>query len=130
MPRRAKQKVEWDPPHSEDFMWLVGILEGEGCFYWDIWTGRPAIKLHMTDRDVVKRAAVLLEGDLLGPHQKKERKKDGSLRKLTWGVEFRSNAAAYRMNILLPYMGDRRQGQIMNCLTRWIDKGHLLTVAV
>ncbi len=43
----------------EDLVWLAGLLEGEGTF--DLHRGRYArIRLGMTDRDVVGRAATIM----------------------------------------------------------------------
>ena len=128
--KRCSQLVEWDQPETKDFMWLVGLLEGEGSFWWNKKNRLPAMKLETTDLDVMEWASVLLQGNLNGPHQSKTPKKDGSPRKRSWRVDFSGNAAAYRMNILLPYMGDRRQEQIADCLLRWVDKKRLLVSAV
>ena len=40
--------------------WLAGLLEGEGCFHLRKEDDRPLIKLNMTDRDVIERAARLM----------------------------------------------------------------------
>ncbi len=58
-----------------DIAWLAGLVEGEGSFHMS--TRSIAIILTMTDRDVVERAATLLNGrvyKLAQPHVGRPRK--------------------------------------------------------
>lgn len=92
----------------EDRIWLAGLLEGEGCF--DLHRGKyPRIRLAMTDRDVVGRAATLLGA-----------KVRLSLRQApnaaTWHAEVSGKKAARAMAEILPYMGARRSGKIATIL--------------
>jgi hypothetical protein len=91
-----------------DLIWLAGLLEGEGTF--DLQRGKyPRIRLAMTDRDVVGRAATLMGT-----------KVRLSLRKApvtsTWHAEVQGPRAEALMEALLPYMGSRRSGRIAGIL--------------
>lgn len=92
----------------DDLLWLAGLLEGEGAF--DAHRGRyPRIRLAMTDRDVVGRAASLMDS-----------KVRLSLReapfKSTWHTELSGEKAAAVMRAILPYMGARRSAKIAEIL--------------
>lgn len=92
----------------DDLVWLAGLLEGEGTF--DLHRGRyPRIRLGMTDRDVVGRAATLLGSRVRV-----------SLRAApmtaTWHTEVSGTRAAALMELLLPLMGARRSSRIATIL--------------
>lgn len=92
----------------DDVLWLAGLLEGEGAF--DAHRGRyPRIRLAMTDRDVVGRAASLMDARIRL-----------SLREApaqpTWHAEISGGRAASIMRQILPYMGSRRSGKIAEIL--------------
>lgn len=92
-----------------DVVWLAGLLEGEGAF--DLQRGRyPRVRLAMTDRDVVGRAAALF----------------GATVRLTlrpapstpiWHAETQGPRAVEVMRAVLPYMGARRSGKIAAILS-------------
>lgn len=92
----------------EDLLWLAGLLEGEGCF--DLQKGTyPRIRLSMTDRDVVGRAASLMDtGVRLSIRH--------APNKSTWHAELQGERAAAIMEELLPYMGARRSQRIADSL--------------
>ena len=96
---------------ERNLCWLAGLLEGEGCFALRRHSNRPraigspSIQLQMTDRDVVERAAFLLDRPV---HQRV--KADG--RKTVYIVELCGRAAIPMMEMLLPYMGKRRADKI------------------
>lgn len=87
-----------------DTLWLAGLLEGEGSF--DAHRGRyPRIRLAMTDRDVVGRAASLMDSKIrLALHP--------APAQATWHAEISGARAASIMREILPYMGTRRSGKI------------------
>lgn len=92
----------------EDTIWLAGLLEGEGSF--DAHRGKyPRIRLGMTDRDVVGRAASLMDATIRL-----------SLRsapaKPTFHTEVSGARAAQIMREILPHMGARRSGKIAEVL--------------
>lgn len=96
-----------DATHDE-VVWLAGLLEGEGAF--DLHRQRyPRVRVAMTDRDVVGRAARLM----------------GSTVRLTirpqpykpiWHAEISGQPAVDVMSAVLPYMGARRSSKIASIL--------------
>lgn len=99
----------------EDRVWLAGLLEGEGTF--DLHRGKyPRIRVGMTDRDVVGRAATLLGSRVRC-----------SLRPApyaaTWHAEVSGRRAAAVMAEILPYMGARRSSKIAEVLGRYAMPG-------
>lgn len=92
----------------DDLMWLAGLLEGEACF--DLHRGKyPRIRLGMTDRDVVGRAATLLGGKVrlsLKPRPQAA----------MWHVEVSGAKAVALMRRVLPFMGARRSAKIAEIL--------------
>jgi len=91
-----------------DVLWLAGLLEGEGSF--DAHRGKyPRIRLAMTDRDVVGRAASLMDAKVrLSLHP--------APAKATWHTEISGERAAEIMREILPHMGTRRSGRIADVL--------------
>lgn len=85
--------------------WLAGLLEGDGSFYYQD-KGSPNIKLSMTDRDVVKKAAQIMGASLLGPYNQR------GGRKRMWIANLSGQKALDMMEILLPMMGKRRTTRI------------------
>lgn len=92
----------------EDLIWLAGLLEGEGTF--DLHRGRyPRIRLGMTDRDIVGRAATLMDSKIrLALHP--------APMKPSWHAEISGERAAAIMRELLPFMGARRSQKIAEIL--------------
>lgn len=92
----------------DDLLWLAGLLEGEGAF--DFHRGRyPRIRLGMTDRDVVGRAATLIGSRVrlsLRP----------APAQATWHTEVSGKRADEVMRAILPFMGSRRSGKIATIL--------------
>lgn len=91
----------------DDVVWLSGLLEGEGTF--DLQRGKyPRVRLSMTDRDVVGRAATLFGSSIrltLKSHDKP-----------TWHAERQGPAAVEIMRAILPWMGARRSQKIAEIL--------------
>lgn len=92
----------------DDLIWLAGLLEGEGAF--DAQRGKYArIRLAMTDRDVVQRAATLMgTSNRLSLHP--------APAKPTWHAEVQGARAVDLMRLLLPFMGARRSAKIAEVL--------------
>lgn len=96
---------------DRDLFWLAGILEGEGTF--DLHRGRyPRVRVGMTDRDVVGRAATLMGANVRlalreAPNQP------------TWHAEVSGPKAVLIMEALLPHMGSRRSGKIAEILAAY-----------
>ena len=107
--------------HFADAMWLVGLLEGEGCFTtFQLKQHRKftfKISLAMTDSDVVIRAAKILGVNYYGPYTYKRPGMKNI--KPIWSTYVSGLKAAKWMEILKPYMGKRRQGRISELLKNW-----------
>lgn len=103
---------------DRDLHWLVGILEGEGCF--DLHRNRyPRIRVAMTDRDIVGRVASLFGSSIRL-----------SLRRFnqpTWHAEIQGERAAEIMEAILPHMGARRSQKIAQILAKWRMRDTALT---
>jgi len=85
-----------------DIAWLAGLLEGEGSFWFN---GSPRVKVAMTDRDIIQRAA-----NLMGtPVHKRNGIHD---RKTIWTTELGGKGAVRIMNRILHLMGRRRTAKI------------------
>jgi hypothetical protein len=94
--------------NRDDILWLAGLLEGEGSF--DAHRGKyPRVRLAMTDRDIVGRAASLMDAKIrLSLHNAPS--------KPTWHTEISGERAAEIMAEILPFMGSRRSGKIAEVL--------------
>lgn len=94
--------------HTGAIVWLAGLLEGEGSF--DLHRGRyPRIRLAMTDRDIVDRAAAIMGTTVrLSLHAGRNLP--------TWHTEIQGPRAAEIMSAILPYMGSRRSERIAAAL--------------
>jgi hypothetical protein len=92
----------------DDLLWLAGLLEGEGAF--DSHRGKYArIRLAMTDRDIVGRAASLMDSTIrLSLHP--------APNKPTWHTEISGARAEGIMREVLPHMGARRSAKIAEVL--------------
>lgn len=94
--------------NRDDLLWLAGLCEGEATF--DLHRGKyPRIRIGMTDRDTVGRAATLMGTRVrLSLH--------GAPAQATWHTEVSGKRAAEIMVDLLPHMGSRRSGKIATVL--------------
>jgi hypothetical protein len=97
------------------FYWLAGILEGEGTFL----SGPPSnpnspvVRVSMTDRDIVVRAALLLERAVTPERARKVHYKPPYLTQIK-GVQ-----AVALMRAMRPVLGPDRRRQIDKVLARW-----------
>lgn len=105
----------------EETIWLAGLLEGEGSF--DAHRGKyPRVRLAMTDRDVVSRAAALMDTQVrLSLHPAPAQP--------TWHAEISGERAAAIMREILPFMGTRRSGKIATVLgTQHFRQAHVVAL--
>jgi hypothetical protein len=100
----------------DEIAWLAGLWEGEGCFL-AMKRNTIAMKIGMTDRDVIERAAAIVGGPSIG-----ERKTPGH-KTLYWFVLCGHTAASWMM-ILYQFMGARRRAKIRECLANWRPRLH------
>lgn len=100
----------------EDTIWLAGLLEGEGTF--DLHRQKyPRIRVGMTDRDVVGRAAMLMDSRI-----RMSLPLDNT--KTMFHAEISGAKAAEIMRALLPHMGSRRSGKIGEILGAYMMGGN------
>lgn len=102
--------MELDPLY-----WLAGILEGEGTFL----SGPPSkpnspiVRVRMTDRDVVARAAALLHRAVTPTRARKAHHKPAFV------TQIKGIAAVALMAAVRPVLGPDRQAQVDRALARW-----------
>lgn len=92
-----------------DLGWVVGILEGEGCFTWcHPAPGRtyPQIAVAMSDEDTIFRLALILGTK----YHKRPEPRDN--RKQCWRVQITGRKAVELMRQVRPYMSARRKARI------------------
>jgi hypothetical protein len=94
-----------------DIYWLAGILEGEGSFQW--YHSTPAIRVEMTDKDVIEKAAALLNP----VYEIRVRTLPSG--KESYRVVTNTSLAIQWMMTLYPLMGRRRQESIEHVLLQW-----------
>src|SRR2546428_11262792 len=92
-----------------DLRWLAGLLEGEGTFLRPVPSAprAPLLRLAMTDHDVVRRAAALLERSVVST--KSERAQG---HRTVFMVTVKGASAIRWMRVLRPYLSTARQEQI------------------
>lgn len=92
----------------EDALWLAGLLEGEGTF--DLHRKKyPRVRVGMSDRDVVGRAATLMGAQVrlsLKPYPNSA----------MFHAEISGTKAVVIMEEVLPHMGARRSAKIATVL--------------
>jgi len=94
-----------------DTLWLAGLLEGEAHFASN--ANGCQIKLDMTDRDIVERAAKLLDVKIfVRPPDPRGNRKQG-YRLYVFG-----DKAVYVLNEIYPFMGQRRGERIKSLIER------------
>jgi hypothetical protein len=112
--RLQSEVAPWGPtttPESTaacDQAWLAGLLEGEGSFviYRGARNSYPVIKVEMCEREIVERAAVLLNTRVWV----EDSRADGW--RPTYVAQIAGHGAADWMRRLRPYMGFRRTAAI------------------
>jgi hypothetical protein len=93
-----------------EIAWLARLFEGEGNISIN---GRSlTIRIKMTDKDVVVRAATLLSASLY------ERDPGGGLKR-TWTAQLKGDAAAGWAMTLYSWLCVRRRGQVRSALAAW-----------
>jgi hypothetical protein len=98
-----------------DIAWLAGLVEGEGNISIN---GRSfTIRVKMTDRDVVERAA-----DLLGAKLYPIAPRSG--RQALWLAQVKGATAAGWAMTLYPWLGVRRRQQVRDALAHWRRQGN------
>lgn len=99
---------------ATDIQWLAGLLEGEGSFCISRSGSVPRLVLQMTDKDVVSSAASLLKSKVWGTVRKTKGHKD------IWACGVAGLTAIEWMRLLRPFLGIRRQHQILSVVKQWL----------
>ena len=97
------------PLTDGEAIYLAGLLEGEGCF--DAQGANPRVRVKMTDLDIIMRAANLMGSTYYGD--------PGGLakgHKMAYVAQVTGHRAAHVMRSILPHMGIRRSGRIVDLL--------------
>ena len=123
-----------------DIAWLAGLLEGEGSFLLDNRSAKrfkvstsppsPFIKIQMTDEDVIKKVATMVNKNVFSPTRKTVKSKT------TYSVHI-GDRPTLRILLprLFPYLGARRQAQAQPLLDalkaheEWLAQGGLSKMA-
>lgn len=101
--------------YQHEIMWLIGLLESEGTFCIGS-QDSPRLQLQMTDRDTIEKAANLFNSSVWN----RNRLTKGGKQVWTCGVS--GLTAIEWMRIIKPYMGIRRQQQILDTVTSWLQR--------
>lgn len=101
----------------KDIAWLAGLLEGEGSFGSGS-QGCPALRLQMTDKDVVEYASSILRTKLQNPTRPQNPK---------WKPCYSTSATGRHgiewMMTIYAFMGMRRRKQIEDVIRSWRQSG-------
>jgi hypothetical protein len=102
-----------------ELAWLAGLLEGEGSFLKapPSSPNSPRVSLEMTDKDVVDRAAALMNGNVVRRDNLKSTRWKPTYRVIVKGLR-----AAVLMRLLYPQMSARRRLQIDAALSIYIER--------
>ena len=96
---------------TEDIAWLAGLLEGEGTFRF--YGATPGVRVAMTDKDIIERAAKLMGGNI---------GYEFGTKKLVWTTGIYGNQALSLLEQILPYMGQRRTAKIKDVMQQAADR--------
>ena len=122
-PRSPSNRLS-GPDKLSDFElgWVVGILEGEGCFFITSRTKGPygpylyaRVTVCMTDRDVLER---LQRVTGIGMLEKIRERKDPRHKPISQWIVCRNQEAIELMVAVYPHMGARRQAKIREVLAQ------------
>jgi len=94
--------------------WLAGLLEGEASFMRR--NGSPSIKIQLTDRDVLDRAASILGGTV---GRNSYQPKGKATYKPVYHLSIHGMRAIAWMMTLYPMLGVRRRKKVREILEAW-----------
>jgi poly(3-hydroxybutyrate) depolymerase len=105
-----------------EFGWLVGILEGEGCFFVTTRSkggsgpyAYAQVTVCMTDRDIIER---LRRVTGIGTLEKIRERKNPEHKPISQWIVCRHQEAIELMVAVYPHMGTRRQAKIREVLAQ------------
>jgi hypothetical protein len=95
--------------------WAVGLFEGEGCLYRDKRCNTWTLQLRMTDEDVVKRFADIVQcGKINFEGAQPTRNKPNVKPCWRWDCSKKSEVKRV-LTLFLPHFGNRRAYTTLNC---------------
>ena len=85
------------------------MFEGEGCIHIKTKEKGVCIQIQMTDGDVIKRFASIMDyGNVCGPHKEKNKRYKPYWKEYyRWSVVKKAEVIRI-LNLLLPFLGERR----------------------
>jgi hypothetical protein len=93
-----------------EIAWAAGLFEGEGTITQS--RGRLYVRLKMTDESIVLRFAEIARfGEIYGPYS--HQRTDGYVRKPYWVWLAAEYEALEVLEMLWPWLGQRRRGQAL-----------------
>jgi hypothetical protein len=109
---------------SEEVAWAAGLFEGEGCIsvYQREYGAKiqPQIRLGMTDADVVARFARIVGcGSVTVSHGPKHQA--NGWKPLHQWVVYEAEKVRTVLNLLMPYLGERRSAKAREVLDRCVS---------
>lgn len=106
--RKLKDRTTRRKMSELELGWLIGILDGEGCFYANKRGKQAQIKVAMTDEDTILRLAEITgEGTVTGP------KPRPAPHKPVWTWQVTDHGGVARLALAcVPFLSERRQGQV------------------
>lgn len=115
-----QEDIEILQPSIQDLYWLVGLLEGEGHFSY---SRTQQLVLGMTDEDVIIKAKRIIEKitrtekpiHLIITNWRREELPMFTIR--LYGAKARA-----MLKLIVPYMGERRRGQIWRTLNGYTGR--------
>jgi transposase len=96
-----------------EIAWIAGLLEGEGTF--GMSDRSICVKILMTDRDIIERAAALLRGHM---YTRRAPKIDRP-RRPAWVAQVKGPGAAGWMMTIYRLLGARRREQVRRAISKW-----------
>jgi hypothetical protein len=112
----------------DEVSWLAGLLEGEGHFGADCRKRRghdycyPTVQLSMTDKDVVERAGEIMRRLTGSTAVVMAKKVYSNQQTKQWRIALYGAPAELLMQIVLPYMGERRTTRINEILHKRMER--------
>lgn len=118
MDRFRAPEIEKSKITDKEFYWLIGLLEGEGCFmahrgYY------PYLAIQMTDVDIIQRASRILKKRATRVSKINKSRHHRSPTKALYSVRVNGECAADWMKIIYSQMGNRRKRKIREILSAW-----------
>ena len=99
------------------FEWATGIFEGEGSLYKDKRSNTWTLQLRMTDQDIVKRFATVMNTGGKVHNESGQPNRIATGRKTCYRWTCSRKAEVTRIILkMLPLLGDRRAHKVLNCL--------------